>query len=253
MKTLPIALQLFSIREEAQQDFAKAMQKVKQMGYDGVELAGLYDHTPEEIRDILNNVGLIPMSAHVAYQEIMENIENTIHKYASIGCGFIAIPYLMEEDRYGSKSYEEFLKNIPVIAEACKKEGITLLYHNHDFEFKKTTEGRYVLDALYQSFPKSQLQVELDTCWTKVAGEEPVAYMKKYENRLPVVHLKDYISTNPVVFAAVGHGVQDIASILEQAVKGGSQWVVVEQDSHTQNTAMEDARISREYLRSLGW
>lgn len=253
MKTLPVALQLFSIRDEAQQDFARAMLEVKQMGYDGVELAGLYGHTPEEIRDVLKTVGLLPISAHVAYQEIMEDVEKTIHNYAIIGCSFIVIPYLLEEDRYGTKSYEEFLKNIPMIAEACKKEGITLLYHNHDFEYKKTTEGRYVLDALYQAFPKSQLQVELDTCWTKVAGEDPVAYMKKYAGRLPLAHLKDYISTDPVVFAAVGHGVQDVPSILGQAVDGQSQWVVVEQDSHTQNTAMEDARISREYLRSLGW
>lgn len=253
MKTLPVALQVYSIREDAQKDFAKAMHEVKQMGYDGVELAGLYGFSPEQIRDILKNEGLVAISAHVSYQEIMEDIADTIHKYAVIGCSFVAIPYLLEQDRYGTESYEEFLKNIPAIAQACRKEGITLLYHNHDFEFKKTEQGEYVLDALYQAFTKEQLQVELDTCWVKVAGEDPAGYMKKYEGRLPVVHLKDYNSTSPMVFSAVGSGVQDMPSILEQSIKGGSQWVVVEQDSHTQNTAMEDARISREYLKTLGW
>ncbi len=253
MKTLPVALQVYSVREDAEADFVKVMQDVKEMGYDGVELAGLYGHKPEEIRDILKNIGLIPISAHVPYQEIIENIEETIHKYTIIGCKFVAIPYLLEQDRYGSKSYEAFLKNIPAIAEACKKDDITLLYHNHDFEFKKTNEGKYVLDDLYQTFSKSQLQVELDTCWTKIAGEEPVAYMKKYAGRLPIVHLKDYSNSDPVEFCAVGHGLQDIPSILEQAVLGESQWVIVEQDSHTKYSAMEDARISREYLKGLGW
>ncbi|MDF2485990.1 MAG: sugar phosphate isomerase, partial [Herbinix sp.] len=130
---------------------------------------------------------------------------------------------------------------------------ITLMYHNHDFEFLKTTEGEYVLDYMYRTYGAEVWQVELDTCWTKVAGEDPATYMKKYEGRLPVVHLKDYTKNGSFEFRAVGSGVQDIPSILSQAIAGGSEWVVVEQDSHTEFTALEDARISRDYLKSLGY
>ena len=73
MRTLPIAIQVYSIREEAERDFTKTMQEVKKMGYDGVELAGLYGHTPEDIRDILKNIGLTPISAHVSYSESLCN------------------------------------------------------------------------------------------------------------------------------------------------------------------------------------
>jgi sugar phosphate isomerase/epimerase len=253
MKKLPVALQVYSIREDAEVDFVSAMKEVKNMGYDGVELAGLYGHTPEEIRDCLNGIGLIPISAHVSYQEFMQGIEETVKRYSIIGCSYVAIPYLTEDYRYGTENFKEVMKHIPEIAKACQKEGIILLYHNHDFEFAKTTDGDYILDYMYQSFSPEELQVELDTCWVKVAGINPNEYMRKYEGRLPVVHLKDFNGATPFEFRAVGEGVQDFPSILEQAIKGGSKWVVVEQDSHTEHTALEDARISRDYLTSLGW
>jgi sugar phosphate isomerase/epimerase len=253
MSKLPVALQVYSIREDAEQDFVKAMQEVKKMGYEGVELAGLYGYTPEEVRDILKEVGLVPISAHVSYQEFKQDITKTAENYATIGCEYVAIPYLLEDQRYGTEYFEGFMADVPAIAAACQKVGITLMYHNHDFEFLKTTEGEYVLDYMYRTYGKEVWQVELDTCWTKVAGEDPATYMKKYEGRLPVVHLKDYSEGTPFEFRAVGQGVQDIPSILDQAVAGGSQWLVVEQDRHTEFTALEDAHISRDYLKSLGY
>ena len=253
MGKLPVALQVYSIREDAEKDFIKAMREVKSMGYDGVELAGLYGYTPEEVRDILKEVGLIPISAHVAYQEFKMDMEKTAQSYATIGCRYVAIPYLPEDQRYGTEYFDGFMVDVPNIATACQKVGITLIYHNHDFEFLKTTEGEYILDYMYRTYGEEVWQVELDTCWTKVAGEDPATYMKKYEGRLPVVHLKDYSAGEPFEFRAVGQGVQDIPSILTQAVAGGSQWLVVEQDGHTEFTALEDAHISRDYLKSLGY
>ncbi len=253
MGKLPVALQVYTIREDAEKDFVKAMQEVKKMGYDGVELAGLYGYTPEEIRDILKEIGLVPISAHVGYQEFKDNMELTAQNYATIGCKYVAIPYLLENQRYGTESFDNFFADVPAIAEACQKVGITLMYHNHDFEFLKTAEGEYILDYMYRTYGKEVWQVELDTCWTKVAGEDPSTYMKKYEGRLPIVHLKDYKEGTPFEFCAVGHGVQDIPSILSQSVAGGSHWLVVEQDRHTEFTALEDAQISREYLKSLGF
>ncbi|MBP1756013.1 MAG: sugar phosphate isomerase [Firmicutes bacterium] len=253
MSKLPVALQVYSIREDAEKDFIQSMKQVKEMGYEGVELAGLYGYTPEEVRDILKEIGLIPISAHVPYQAFVPNITKTAEDYATIGCKYVAIPYLMDDQRYGTEYFEEFMKNVPAIAEACHKVGITLMYHNHDFEFLKTAEGEYILDYMYRTYGKEVWQVELDTCWTKVAGEDPATYMKKYEGRLPVVHLKDYSKEPEFEFRAVGHGVQDIPSILTQAVAGGSEWLVVEQDRHTEFSALEDAHISRDYLKSLGF
>lgn len=248
MTKLPIGLQVYSIREEAEADFVKTMQEVKDMGYDGVELAGLYGHKPEEIRDWLKEIGLVPISAHVPYAELRDDLQGTVAAYAVIGCKYIAIPFLGEEERYGSKAFDQVLAYISVIAEECKKYNIILMYHNHEFEFQKTEEGEYVLDFMYRTLSEDVLQTEIDTCWVKAAGVDPISYIKKYENRCPVVHLKDFTGKKPVEFTAVGQGIQDIAGILEASGESGARWVIVEQDSHTVHTPMEDAKLSIEYL-----
>jgi len=253
MKTLPVALQVYSVREDAEKDFVKTMQEVKEMGYEGVELAGLYGHSPEEVRDYLREIGLIPISAHVPYQEFIGDIDGTVKRYATIGCRYLAIPYLLEEHRYGTENFKEVMKNILEIAKACHKEGIILLYHNHDFEFTKMDDGVYVLDYMYQQISEDDLKTELDVCWIKVAGEEPTEYIKKYAGRCPIVHLKDYSKVDTLEFKALGHGVQDIPAVIEASFKAGAKWVVAEQDSHKEHTAMEDAQLSREYLKTLGW
>lgn len=252
MGKLPIAIQAFSIRDDAQNNFTETMQAIKDMGYDGVELAGLYGYAPEEIKEILGKIGLIPISAHVPFQFFEKDIEATVKDYASIGCRFLAIPYLTEDYRYGTDNFNKVMEYIPLIAKACKKEGITLLYHNHDFEYLKTAEGEYILDYMYRTIPEDELKMELDTCWAKVAGVEPTEYLAQYKGRCPIVHVKDY-NPEPFEFRAVGYGIQDVEAILKASVATGAEWIVVEQDSHPQNSALEDARLSREYLRTLGW
>ena len=192
MKTLPVAVQVYSVREDAEKDFAGTMKKIKEIGYEGVELAGLYGKKPSEIKAAIEDAGLVAVSAHVPFQELVADMEGTIAQYVEIGVKYIAIPYLMEEDRPGTPKFEGNVKLFEEIGKACKAHGIQTLYHNHDFEFIKMPDGRYALDYIYDTIPADPLQTELDTCWVKVAGEDPAAYIRKYSGRSPVVHLKDF-------------------------------------------------------------
>lgn len=275
MKHLPVAVQVYSVREDAAKDLKDTLQRIKEMGYDGVELAGLYDMSAEEVRAILDEVGIPAISAHVPYEQLIANMEKTIQDYIIIGCKFIAIPYLQEEVRPGSTNFGEVLREIEKIGRACKEKGVTLLYHNHDFEFIRMEDGAYGLDAMYASIPSDYLQAELDTCWVKVAGEDPADYVRKYANRCPIVHLKDFYKEGMPTdmyeliglesekkeetpkgffeFRPVGSGMQNFPSILEAAEQSGAEWVVVEQDFSNGRPPMEAIQMSREYLKSLGW
>ncbi len=273
MKTLPVAVQVYSVREDAEKDFAGTMKKIKEIGYDGVELAGLYGKTPAEIKAAIEDAGLEAVSAHVPFQELVADMEGTVKQYVEIGVKYIAIPYLMEEDRPGTPKFEGNVKLFEEIAKICKKYGIQTLYHNHDFEFVKMPDGRYALDYIYDTIPADLLQTELDTCWVKVAGEDPAAYVRKYTDRAPVVHLKDFHkegkpanmyqligadvkeeeSHGVFEFRPVGHGDQNFPPILEASIEAHSKWVVVEQDQSVGRTPMEAIAMSREYLKSLGW
>ncbi|MBE5762555.1 MAG: sugar phosphate isomerase/epimerase [Clostridiales bacterium] len=272
-KTLPIALQVYSVRDNAEKDFLGTLSAVKEMGYDGVEFAGLYGLSVNEIKAALAVTGLTAISAHVPYAELIEDMEGTVKKYVEIGCKFIAIPYMVEELRPGTPAYPETLENFRKIGEVCKANGVKLLYHNHDFEFVKLEDGRYALDAMYEDIPADLLETELDTCWVKVAGEDPVEYIKKYAGRAPIVHLKDFYKSGETSgalydligiapeekkasafeFRPVGSGMQDMPAILKASVEAGAQWVVVEQDRPSLGTAMEDVETSIEYLKKQGW
>jgi Sugar phosphate isomerases/epimerases len=271
MSKLSVAVQVYSVRDDAEKDFRGTMEQIKEMGYEGVELAGLYGYAPEEIRDILKETGLTAVSAHVPYLELIGDMEETIDKYITIGCSYIAVPYLTEEYRPGTDKFAEVVENIQKIGELCKKKNIILLYHNHDFEFDKMPDGRYALDYIYETVSPEYLQTEIDTCWVKVSGVDPAEYVRKYTDRAPVVHLKDFVGERSknmykligideeekqeeevFQFRAVGYGKQDFPSILKASEEAGAKWVVVEQDAHYENTALQDIKLSREYLKGLG-
>lgn len=272
MYDFKVALQLYSVRDEMQQDFAGTLKKVKEMGYDGVEFAGLFGHSAAEVKALCEENGLVPISAHVAYAEQLLG-EETFKTYGEIGCRYIVVPWIDAEYLAGGEKNAEFYANIKKFGELAKKYGMKLCYHNHDFEFEKA-DGVYKLDHLYSTISDEYLLTQLDTCWVKVGGEDPAAYIRKYADRTEIVHLKDFAGSksqnmygligkkddnakaeevSAFEFRPVGCGVQDFPSILDAAAEVKAGWVVVEQDRPSmEKTPLECAETSIRYLRSIG-
>ncbi len=270
---ISVALQLYSVRDNMAQDFYGTLKAVKDMGYDGVEFAGLFDNSPEQIKTWCEEVGIKPISAHVPLAEMLADIDKVIADYKTIGCEYIVVPYVTPERHPDGELFGQMIQEITAIGEKAKTAGLVLLYHNHDFEFKLTPEGAIGLDALYQAVPADLLQTELDLCWVKYAGHNPVEYVKKYADRAPVVHFKDYYAAGEQTedpyaliglnegekkenksfeFRPLGYGVQDVQALLAAVKEAGSKWIVVEQDSPSlEKNAMECAKMSMDYLKSL--
>lgn len=245
-----IAAQVYSVRDMAQEDFRGTMKALKESGYQGVELAGLYGHTPEEIRDCLKEEGLVPVSAHVPYGELLADMEGTVRAYRTIGCSYIGIPWLSVNQHCGGEQFEETCGFLKKLCACCAEQGMVLLYHNHDFEFRKTPEGDFLLDALFSAV--EEIQTELDTCWAKVAGVSPVQYLNKYAGRCPVVHVKDFRrEEEKVSLVALGQGELDTAAVARAAVESGAAWLVVEQDDHPYGKPMENMKESFRYLSGV--
>ena len=273
MKTLPVAVQVYSVRDAAEKDFVGTLTAIKEMGYDGVEFAGLYGNKPEDVKAICEKLGLVPISAHVALDEMLSDPEKVIGDYAKVGVKYIAVPYLQEERRPGTDGWAKTIEDIKLVASVAKKYNIQMLYHNHDFEFVKV-DGKYALDMLYDTISEDLLKTELDTCWVNVGGEDPAAFVRKYTGRAPVVHLKDFVGAKTANmyeligikpegdaakqeefgFRPVGYGKQDMPSILAASVDAGAEWVVVEQDRPgPDKTPMESIKMSRDYLKTQNW
>jgi sugar phosphate isomerase/epimerase len=275
--SLHIDLQLYSVRQDLDKDFEQVIKKVKEYGYDGVELASLHGKEPEYVKKLLSDTGLTPISAHVPLDSMLKDPDGVFGTYAFIGCKYVAVPYLPEERRPGKPLFDKTLEQMEQLGKKAKEAGLQLLYHNHDFEFVKIGD-RLGLDVIYETIPADLLQTQIDTCWVKVAGQDPAEYIRKYKGRAPVVHLKDFykqetdkdIKMYELIgikgkdhkpsdkkafgFMPLGFGQQDIPEILEASKEAGASWVVVEQDEPQEGrTALECARLSIKYLKNLIW
>lgn len=254
-----IAYQVYSARDEAAQDLGKVLRQLKALGYEGVEFAGFYGKSAQEVKGLLNETGLVAVSSHVPFREIEQDMFGVIAYHLAIGCKWIAVPYLLDEDRPGQPGFARVIRVIHFFARLCREAGIELLYHNHDFEFAPLS-GCYALDFLYDAVPERLLGTEIDTCWARYSGLDPAEYIKKYAGRCPIVHMKDYVCDEPTApcrprpasfaFRPVGKGVQDVEKIARAAAESGAKWLVVEQDMPFASP-MEDAKTSLETLRAI--
>ena len=272
MKKYCLGLQLYSVRSDLARDFEGTLRSVSEMGYEGVEFAGLYGKTPAEARELCRKYGLEPVSAHVPFSEMRGDPDGVFTAYSEIGCSYIAVPYLSAEDRPDSGNFDKTIGDVALLSEKAKRYGLVMMYHNHDFEFVRLANGRYGFDELYARVPG--LCAEIDTCWVNVAGEDPAAYLRKYADRIPVVHFKDFVMPGKKAenlynligmeetekpdegsfsFMPVGYGAQDVGGMVAALDGSTCRWIVVEQDEPSmKKSRLECARMSIGYLRSLG-
>ena len=264
MIKFPIAIQLYSVRDDMEKDFAGTIRKLKELGYDGVEFAGLFGKTAKEVKEICEEVGIVPLSAHVSFTDMFKN-PDLLKVYAEIGCKYVVIPHFsLDKEKIG-----ELVDGAKMLGQKAKSLGMKLCYHNHDFEFQKVN-GEYLLDILYREVPADLLEAEIDTCWVNVGGENPADYVRKYSGRANILHLKDFAGkksdnmyaligvdddkqneSKEFEFRPVGYGVQDFDEILQAADESGTKWVVVEQDEPSlDKSPIECAKLSIEYLKS---
>ena len=273
MSKFPVAVQLYSLRDFMEKDVEATIKAVSEIGYDGVEFAGTFGYSAADLKAICEKYGVTPISAHVAIPELEKDLEGTIAYYKELGCEYIAIPWLPVEYRQSKETLKTVYELCNKVGKCATENGITLLYHNHDFEFEKF-DGEYMLDLLYSNVPAERLNTQLDTCWVKVGGEDPAAYVRKYSGRAPVVHLKDFSgSKSENMYALIGndatnetkettnekfqirpcgYGCQNFAEILAAAKDAGTKWVVIEQDNVSDGmNSIECATKSFEHISAL--
>ena len=277
MKEMKVGLQLFSVREDLKKDMEATLAKVKEIGYDYVEAAGFLGDGPKEFRAMLDQYDLKAISIHRGPEPFLKDGQASIEELKEIGVECCAIPWYPVEKLKGTDAWEETVKTFIAYGEALKENGIQLMYHNHDFEFHKF-EGKFLLDWLYETISTDLLMPQIDTCWVRYAGYDPCGYIEKYNGKMKTLHLKDFVCKNlsggPVYdligdkgdaartasredngfeFMPVGYGIQDFPAILETAGKAGIEYLIVEQDESKGRPALEAAKMSRDYLKSLGY
>lgn len=243
---IPISLQLYTVREEMNKDFIGTLKKVSQIGYKGVEFAGFGGFKASELKAVLQDLGLETAGAHIGLEELRNSLDDIISYNLELGNKYIVCPWAAYENK---EQFIAMAKELDEIGKKLRDSGLILCYHNHNHEFTKY-DGEYGLDILYKNTKPENLKAEVDTYWAAFAHENPVDYLKKYDGRTPLVHIKDMADSEEREFTEIGNGTLDIKSIAEQAKKNGCEYLVVEQDV-CKRPALESAKISFENLKKM--
>lgn len=250
MPKKPIAVQMYTLRNEVAADYAGTLGAVAQLGYRAVELVTLGAFSAANLRAELDTQGLQVAGMHVGLDRLEHDLDAALADVRTLGARYVVCPWLPPARRESAESYHALAQLLNRVGRSCHDQGLQLCYHNHDFEFQRfgDTTG---LAILFDETDPQLLQAELDVYWAAFAGTDPVALLQRMTGRVPLVHLKDMAADAVRGFAEVGHGVLDFPAILAAADQAGAEWYIVEQDTCTR-PPLESVGMSLAYLRSLG-
>ena len=252
MPNLPIACQLYTVRELTQQDFAGAVAAVAGIGYRAVELAGYGNlRSAEEVRKVLDDHGMAAIASHTNIDALEKSLPRLLDDSETLGHRTLVLSFLPEPRRKDADGWGSAAAVLNDVGRKCRERGVQLAYHHHHFEFQKF-DGRFGIDILWKNTEPDLLKAELDTFWLRYAGIDPVKYIKLLGPRTSLIHLKDVHPGPPARFGEVGTGILDFPAILAAAEAAGIAWGIVEQDSTYERPPVEALRLSYENLRRLG-
>lgn len=236
-------------KEDAEITFAK----LKEMGYEAVQLSGAADFEPEFIAELAEKYQLEIVLTHVPFSKIVENTDSIIAAHKVFGCSVIGLGAMPKEYRKTREGLEEFFRVIAPAVEKIEAAGLKFAYHNHHFEFKplEDTDGEIAYDIMIDRC--KNWNFIMDTYWVEFAGRDACEYLEKIGGeRLPNVHFKDMAKNEERSICACGDGVLDFKKIFGVCEKLGVKNVFVEQDNAADlGDCFEQMERSFKHLRPI--
>lgn len=270
MKLPKIASPTFLFREEAPKELPDILPRLAQIGFDGVELCTFFGWDVSEIRRMLTETGLAAAGDNWPVYELMEHPEEVVAWHREIGCWSLTPSHFREEHLPGGECFEEAKEWLARLGALCRAAGIRLLYHNHFGELRRKTEdGTEILEALMDSVPAEDLSLQPDLGWMQIGGGDPIRYLKKYKDRCPMVHFKDFYASDMALigdpfdlegrrggparghfeFRPTGYGISNIAEQVPYVLACGAEWVVTCQDTVYGRSRYDDLALGLACLK----
>ncbi len=248
MRRDQISLQLYTVREETARDMPGTLRRISEIGYPAVEFAGFGGLSAEDLRNILDDLGLRTSGAHVPFDSWQKDPGSVIADMHTLDCAHAILPMAPPEQRGDERAVATLAGSFNRWGELCRQEGVTFSYHNHDFEFAPLG-GTTMWDVLVRETDTELVCFELDLYWVRYGGADPESLLSDLGARIPLVHLKDMASGEQRSDLPVGEGAMPWNTLLRAADTAGVQWYVAEQDNP--RDALEDVRISLQSMREL--
>lgn len=252
---IPLGVQLYTVRKQAEADLPSVLARIRQIGYEEVELYwDVYTHPAAELRQMIADAGLRAPSGHFDYNGLASKLD-----YAhELGLEYVICPMLADNMRSTADDFKRAASQFNEWGESVESRGMHFGFHNHNYEFHPiaNTTG---FDILMNNTDPKLVTLEMDCYWITQAGRDPIQMLKRYRNRVRMLHLKDRKPGFPVSqelnssaehFTEVGNGTINWKAILAAAEAQGIEHYFVEQD-FSDKSPIESIRISYNYLQNL--
>lgn len=243
----PISVQLYALREQSKHNFRGVLEAIAAIGYTGVEPFALFDYSPQELKSIVEDLGMKISSSHYPWanrfdtSEVVETIQTLGLNRAAAGFGPADV-----QDR---DSVSRTIDQINALTENLGKAGISLFLHNHWWEFEPV-DNELPYHRFYRECP--DVLFEVDTYWAANFGAcDAAEEVRNVRDRAPLLHIKDGPLERDKAHVAVGSGNMDIPAIIDAADENILEWNIVELDS-CDTDMLEAIRESYHYLTSEG-
>jgi sugar phosphate isomerase/epimerase len=261
----PIALGIYRGKPgtPAFKDGIKTMlRRIRNIGYDGIELGTPPGFTHCEYRDFLDEIGLRVASATVLrHPELYaEDYTPVIDECLALDAKNVMVPNMHNAVLGNPYELEKLIACLNRAGKALSEAGIHLSYHNHAIDFSKIN-GKTMLDQIFEGTDARYVSFEPDTHWIQAGGGHVITWLKKLRGRIYIVHFKDYgidpysdhmfLEGTHKLFMEVGEGNLNWPGIIAECEGQGVQWCSVEQDV-TQRPAYESVELSFRNLRAFG-
>jgi sugar phosphate isomerase/epimerase len=235
MKINQVAIQLYTLRNHCKTpaDFASTIKRVRDIGYQSVQISGVCAMPESETVAILKGEGVTCCATHESSDTILDQPQVIAERLSKLGCKITAYPYPRNVKFDTLEDVRAFAGKLNAAGKVLHEAGQVLCYHNHQIEFRRVA-GKLVLEHLYEMTDPRYLQGEPDTYWIQYGGGDPVRWCHRLKGRLPIIHLKDYAvmpDNKTITHAEIGNGNLDWKAIIPAAEAAGCQWFAVEQDT----------------------
>ncbi len=246
-----IAAQLYTLRDFMKTPDAifETLKRVKQMGYNAVQVSGIGPIEPLLLKKMAEETGLEICATHTSYDRLKNDIDAVIEEHKLWNCEYIGLGGLPQSFRSSQDGYVAFLTEVSGFTRKIKQSGLQFVYHNHKFEFEKFG-GKTGLEILFDNSDPGTFGFEIDTYWVQAGGGNPVDWIRKVDGRMGIVHFKDMaIKEDQQIFAEIGEGNLDWPSIIKACRETGVKWYAIEQDVCLRDP-FESLAISLRYLEN---
>ncbi len=252
MAKLPVALQLYTVRDSMEADFLGTLRKVAEMGYTAVEIENPTDMPAADLRALLADLGLRAVASHIGFDDLENDPSGAVAVAKELGCDYAVCPAIPDERRGDAAAYRVLARVLDRAGAAAREQGLIFAYHNHAYEFERL-DGRTIYDILMEATSADLVAAEFDVYWARYGGVDPVASIRKLGSRCQLIHMKDMADDADRSYAEVGEGILDMEAIVAAGQEVGAQWYIVEQDESSKRSSLEAAALSLHNMRSHGW